>query len=238
MKYFISVILLLFTVSSFAVQQQLIDAAENFDKAEQKLVTLEVDAKIGKNSIENWIKTRNENGQFFPLPESSKRFYQKKIDEQKNKLQDINNQIIETQTLLKKLEPLKQKYDTQVKKERDGEEFISSVLYGLGTVGLPLAVIVLFGVFIFKTNRKYKKMLEEGRISQQEYEKLTKCNAGFLRGHRINPATGLPIFGNGACDVAGNVRGSSSSRAYAYYRDYRERHRWDHHDDLQRRHRY
>lgn len=210
MRYFISIILLSFTINSFAVQQQLINAAEGFDKVEQKLAALKIDAKIEENSIENWIKILNENEHFFPLSEESKKFYQQKIDERKTQLQNINTQITETKFLLEKLDLLKKEHEAQVKKERDRENFINSVLYGLGTIGLPLIFFILLGTSIIKANRKYKKMLAEGKISQQEYEKLTKCNTGFSENHKINPATGLPIFGNNACDVGGNIRGSSS----------------------------
>ncbi|CAL7962073.1 conserved hypothetical protein [Gammaproteobacteria bacterium] len=236
MNYIIGVILLIFATNSFAINQKLIGAAKSYEETGKALRALEIEHEVKTDSIKDWNRELIEESNSFRPSEQSKKFYQQKIDERKTQLQDINTQITATQALLKKLEPLKKEYDAQIKKGHDREEFISSTLYGLGTIGLPLAIIILFGVSIFRTNRKYKKMLEEGKISQQEYEKLTKSGAYSSKKHRTNPATGLPIFGNGTCDVSGNVRGSSS-RSHDYDRDYREKHRWDHHDDLQKWHR-
>jgi len=236
MKYFINVILLMFTINGFAIQQQLIDAAEAYKKAEKEISALQIKMAGAKGGVKFWNKEMEEDQQKSSSSYRMTNIYKKHLIEEETELKGIEAQVTEIQILLKKLEPLKKEHDAQIKKERDREEFISSALYGLGTVGLPLVIIILFGVSIFRTNRKYKKMLEEGKISQQEYEKLTKSRAYSPKRHRINPATGLPIFGNGTCDVGGNARGSSS-RSHDYDRDYGEKHRWDHHDDLQKWHR-
>jgi len=229
MKYLISIILLMFSINGFAIQQRLIDATEAYAKVEDEIKSLQNKMAATKNGIAFWAKKLKEDQREHSLSYNIMDIHKKYLLEEETELKKIEVQIAETQVVLKKLEPLKKEYDEQIKKKYDRKEFINSTLYGLGTIGLPIVLIIWNIVSSVKTNRKYKKMLDEGKITQKQYDELTKCDEDFPKRHRINPATGLPMAGSGMCDVGGNAMGSSpsSSSGIDYLQDYRNRHRWD-----------
>ncbi|EKD45263.1 MAG: hypothetical protein ACD_69C00362G0005 [uncultured bacterium] len=96
------------------------------------------------------------------------------------------------------------------------------------TIPLGLALILWISI----RQKKYKQLLNEGKITREGYDRIMKCHTSSVSNNeemRINPATGLPMTGIGISDVSGNIRGSPSSRDSMrnVSQEYRDRHRWD-----------
>ena len=232
-KYLIISILFFIATNCFAIDQKLIDADEQYSVAELKLSEIENKIERTKEELEavlRWLKwEEDKTGNF--RTESIIKNYRTEVEEKQNLLSNLNTQQIETKELLQKLEPIKNEYDKQSKIERKHENLKVSIIT---TIVISLIFITFFGSIIWLMlfqHKKYKQLLKEGKISRKEYDRIMssrhESKSMFSNDLGVNPATGLPLIGNGVCDAGGNLRGSSSNNSFDYSQDYSSRHKWD-----------
>ena len=238
MKIMAFVVLIFSSVGCFAVSQKLIDGADKYDVAVENLRKIEVKLAIANDSPGYWSKILDESKNASYATDGIRKFYQDKIDESKKQIIDLSIQYSGAKELVKKYEPIKNKYDKQIKREQKREELRAKILDTICTL-LTFGVFVLFGYFIISRRKKYKQLLAAGKITQAEYDDMTKCDdeSSAFSSMRTNPATGLPMVGIGISDAGGNIRGSSpghtdysnssSSSSFSDYQTYQDRHRWD-----------
>ncbi len=214
MKYFLSVLILLCTTNIFAISQTLIDAASEYHAIEQDIIKLEISAEVDVEII----KERVEKLQDKLMPADEQEFIRASIDRNSRELVAINSQLAEKRAELKKLIPLKVKYDKAVARDRKMQEIIDGTLNVLGILGLPLAGFWLVIYLNSLQQKRYKRMLLEGKITEEEYKNLIAKMKEYSHDvRRSNPSTGLPLTGNNsACDVGGNTIGSSSYSPSGY----------------------
>ncbi len=164
------------------------------------------------------IKERVEKLQDKFMPADEQEFIRASIDRNSRELVAINSQIVEKRAELKKLIPLKIKYDKAVARKQKRQEIIDGTLNVLGILGLPLAGACLLIYLMSLQQKRYKRMLLEEKITEEEYKTLmAKMRECSHRVRRSNPSTGLPLTGNNsACDVGGNTIGSSSYSPSGY----------------------
>ncbi|CAL7962366.1 conserved exported hypothetical protein [Gammaproteobacteria bacterium] len=226
-KYCVISLLIFTTSCCFAINKEIIDGANNYNITAENLrkVKFNIESKYGL--LEYWSKeldkTRNDS---FATDHDIK-FCQNKIDETKKELQNLNVLFNVTKETLKTLEPLKREYDKQIERESRHAELKTAILNITGMVILPLAffgIIVLLNIYKYK---KYKRLLQSGKISQQEYDNIMRNRSTMFDDDRTNPATGLRMIGG--IDSGGNPSGCSfkSGSSFDIHQDYRDRHRWD-----------
>ncbi|EKD45265.1 MAG: hypothetical protein ACD_69C00362G0007 [uncultured bacterium] len=227
MKYLIASILIFTTTCCFAIGQKLIDGAEKYDVAVKNLSKIEGSIAVANESLKYWSNNLDEAKNSRNLSDDIIQFYQDKIYERNKQLNDLGIQYNEANEIVKKLEPAKAAYDKQEEKERKWNKFETKISNIAGMSIMPLGFVLILWISI-RQQKKYKRLLKEGKITQEEFDRMTQSSHTFSNG-AVNPATGLPMTGVGISDVGGNIRGSSSS--YDSMRnasqEHRDRHRWD-----------
>ncbi|CAL7961565.1 conserved hypothetical protein [Gammaproteobacteria bacterium] len=237
MRYLIVSVLVFITTCCFAIDQKLIDGAKQYSSALNNLKKVESLIKTKAETLKAWLKDldeeKNKTGAF--RSDDMLEFYKLRSEETKNEINNLSIQYEQTKEIIKKLEPIKIKYNKQTEKEYKRKKFRESVLNALGILGIPLTgflVWLCFFRWLINKNKKYQQMLKEDKITQEEYDRImSSCHdykSTLNNDLGINPSTGLPITGIGISDVGGNVRGSSPiSSSFDYSQDYSSRHRWD-----------
>lgn len=217
-------ILLFITTNCLAIDQELIDGAKKYDAAVESSRKV-LEARIAsKMPLDEFIKTRHKMTDY-SLSNEDREAAKNKIDEENKKWNELNLQYTEAEALVKKLEPLKNEYDKQKNIEFENNQFKITIL--VITI-IVLIFITSFGTFIYfavAQHKKYQQLLKEGKITQEEYDRIMQqCHQSksmFSNDLGTNPSTGLPLVGNGVCDAGGNLRGSSETRSsFDYSRNY------------------
>ena len=236
MKYLvISIVSVLIFVASncFAIDQKIIDGAEAYESAVKDLRKIEIKLETANDGPEYWSKKLNEErskkGIFYSLHRIQ--FCQDKIIESKERIRDLGIKYNEAKKEVKRLKPIVDEYNKQVEIEHKKQDFKDTVIHFGKIIGIPIAFL-LFIIFLSRlTKRRYKRLLKEGKITQDEYNQIMSGNNKsrlFDDDKGVNPSTGLPLVGNGVCDAGGNIRGSSSRDSlFDHSQDYTSRHRWD-----------
>lgn len=216
------------SIYNFAVDKKLVEGAKKYDIAVENLEKIESNIRATNGELEYWLKVLDNDRNNSWASDGARQLDQGHIDEASNQIQSLNIQHNEAKKLVKKYEPIKKKYDKQRAREEAREEYRGRLLDVI-PMGFFLGFIILFVSLVVKHHKKYKKLFEEGKITQEEFDRVMQCNrSSRFEGPGINPATGLPLVGFGTSDVGGNIRGSSGSGStFDYYQDYRDRHRWD-----------
>jgi hypothetical protein len=220
MKYFILMILIFTSTRCCVIDQKLIDGAEKYDVATVVLSKL-VHARIAANMpLGEWMaelhKTTDDS-----LSDSDRKLARNKIDDADKKWNDLNAQIVVAEEVVKKYEPIKDEYDRQLSREKEVKDTIQNI----ATILLILSIFASFFWFIIYQQKKYKRLLEAGKITQEEYDQMTKSSHTFSD-NGVNPSTGLPMTGIGISDVGGNIRGSSSSSSFNASQHYVDNCKW------------
>ena len=228
MKTMTFIILFFASTCCLAISQKLIDGADKYDAAIKNLREIEINMAIVSGSPEYWSKALEGAKKAGYASDDIKNFYQNKIDESKKQIRDLTIQYNATKEIVKKLEPIKKKYDKQKEKEEAREEHRAELLNTIDIFGIPLSVFMLVLWLFSCRNKKYQQLLKEGKINQEEYDRMMQCNKSFVSDDEdgINPATGLPMTGVGISDVGGNIRGSSSDYSSSSSSDH-NRSSWD-----------
>lgn len=227
MKTMTFIILFFISTCCLAISQKLIDGADKYDAAIKNLRETEINMAVVSGSPEYWSKALEGAKKAGYASDDIKNFYQNKIDESKKQVRDLIIQYNVAKEMVKKLEPIKKKYDKQKEKEEAREEHKAELLNTIGTLGIPLAMFVLIFWFFARRGKKYQQLLKEGKINQEEYDRMMQCKSSMSDDEDgINPATGLPMTGVGISDVGGNIRGSSSDYSSSSSSD-RNRSSWD-----------
>ncbi len=232
MKYLLTSILFLVVASCFAVDQKLADAKEQYSLVELRLSEIENKIESTKKTMETiiqWLKWKESQPDRFRY-ETVINNDRAEIEEKQRLLDALVTQQTETKKILQQFEPLKNEYYKRKKIENEREELIESAIVTI----VVSVLIVIFGVIIYFAiiqHKKYRRLLKEGKITQEEYDRIMQCQQSksmFSGDLGVNPSTGLPLIGNGVCDAGGNLRGSSPIRSsFDYSQDCRNRHRWD-----------
>ncbi len=212
MKYLL-IIILIFTTNCFAIDQKLIAANKQYSVIELKLSEITNKIRRTKEELEvtsGWLKwEEDKTGNF--RTESSIKNHQSEITEKQNLLNTLIAQQIETKKILQKLEPLKDEYYRQKEKEYERQGLRDKII----VIIIILTFIVVFGLvirLIITQQKKYQKLLAEGKITQTEYDSIISApdaKSTLFSSDRINPATGLRM--TGGCDSGGNPYGCSFS---------------------------
>lgn len=227
MKYLLTTILLFITINCFAIDQNLIEGAKEYDKAianlHKILEVINTDSMSLDEFIDELHKTTDSN-----LSIADREAAKSKIDEKHKRSYELNLQYAKVEAIVKKLEPLKKEYDKQKELEDEHKELIESIIVTM-VVSILIAIFGTVIYFVITQQKKYWKLLKSGKITQEEYDRLTRSSVSSSNNNMgVNPATGLPMTGIGISDVGGNVKGSSSiSSTFDYSQDYSSRHRWD-----------
>ena len=228
MKTMIFITLTFISTYCLAINQKLIDNATKYDIAVENLEKIESDIRSAYRSVEYWseVLDRNKNGQY--VSDDIKKLEQGRIDDANNQIRDLTIQYNAAKEIVKKLEPIKKKYDKQKEKEERRGKHRAELLSAIGTFGIPLFMFVLIAWFFARRGKKYQQLLKEGKINQEEYDRMMQCNKSSMSDDEdgINPATGLPMTGVGISDVGGNIRGSSSDYSSSSSSDH-NRSSWD-----------
>jgi len=218
MKYITLITLFFISTCCFAMDQKLIDGANAYEAAVRHL-----------EKIENNLTAQG----YFGLwaSDDMRNFNPDQIDETDERWHGLSVQYNEAKKTVKKYEPIKNKYDKQKAREEEIKDTILGVIIILSILLSILSILAfIFGLIIYQ-HKKYKRLLKEGKITQEEFNYIMKPHESksiFNNDLGVNPSTGLPLIGNGVCDAGGNLRGSSpSSSSFDYSQDYRNRHRWD-----------
>ena len=152
--------------------------------------------------------------------ERGRQLWHKEIVELEEELKKLNSRRTELVATINKLEPINEAY---YKRERR-IDLIEKIISGI-TIFLFVMIFPLVFWIIIKRNAKYEQMLEDGEITQEEYDRRVNCHSGGSHidtSSRTNPATGA------SCGFSPyGSRPSSWDSSYDHARDYRERHRWD-----------
>jgi L-lactate utilization protein LutC len=210
MKHLLASILLFITISCFAIDQKLIDGAEQYDAAvanlHKILETISTDSMSLDEFMEELHKTVDDS-----LPEEARVAARNKIDEKHKQISVLNSQYAEAEVVVKKLEPLKSEYDKQRNIENERANLIESIVV---TLVIALLLITFFGSIVWLAitqQKKYQKLLKAGKINQAEYDSIVSSSDEkstlFRDDDRTNPATGLRMIGG--CDSGGNPYGCS-----------------------------
>jgi len=231
MRYLITSILVFITTNCFAINQKLINEVNRYEIAINILEKIELGIKTKSKTLESWLKDLDEEKNKVGIFRSDDmiKFYQLRSDETRNEINNLNTQYAQTKKIIKKLEPAKAEYDKREEKERKWDKFKTKISNIVGMSIMPLGFVLILWISI-RQQKKYKRLLKEGKITQEEYDRIMTRHASSTSNNNtgINPATGLPMTGIGISDVGGNVRGSSSSSSsFDYLQDCRNRHRWD-----------
>ena len=228
MKYFIFIILIFTSSCCLAISQKLVDGANKYNIAVENLGKIESDIKTAYRSLEYWSKIldKDKNDQYASY--GIKKLEQGHIDESNKQIRDLTVQYNVTKEIVKKLEPIKKKYDKQKEREKERENRRSELLNTIGTLGIPFVMFVLILWFFARHGKKYQQLLKDGKINKEEYDRMMQCNKSSMSDDEdgINPATGLPMTGVGISDVGGNIRGSSSDYSSSSSSD-NNRSSWD-----------
>lgn len=201
-KYPIIVILVFITINCFAVDQKLIDGARNYETAVEKL-----------KEIEDGLRERGYIGLW--SSEEMRNYNPDRIDETNERWNDLEYQYNEAKKTVEKYKPIKNKYDKQKDIEFENEQLKTSIMIG---IAIFLIIVTFFGFMIWlaiSQQKKYQKLLKEGKISQAEYDSIMsppcKGYTPFRDDTRTNPATGFRMIGG--CDVGGNPYGCPFSNS-------------------------
>ena len=177
MKYLITTILFFVITSCFAVDQKLIDADKQYFAAELKLSELKNKMGLAKKEAERsswWLEwEEGKSGNF--RSENMIKNYRTEVEEYQKLLYDLNIQQSQTKEIIKKLEPMKKKYDEKAEMEQKKAKFeaeLSNILFRYALPILILIVFVLITILITKRNQKFYQMMKEGKMSKEEYERL------------------------------------------------------------------
>lgn len=227
----------IFTTSNcFAIDQKLIGKVETYEATVKNLEDIKVILRIEKKSYNRWLRKLGEHEKekrdsVFYSPYRVK-FYQDKIVESKNKIEELNVKYNEVKKEVKRLEPIVEEYNKQMEIEHKREDFKCTVMHFGKIIGFPIAFLVFISFLSRLITKRNKRLLKKGKITRKEYDRLVasdnKSKSMFSDDKGANPATGLPLVGNGVCDAGGNIRGSSSDRSmFDHDRDYSSRNRWD-----------
>ena len=208
MRNVVIIILFFISVSCFAIDKKLIDGAAKYDAAVADLKKIidaesEADLPIGEWTKE-FQKANDER-----LSDDDRKLAQNKIDKSHKKFNELSKQQIAYEEAVKKLEPIKAEYD----KQKSKEEKIKRTMFNTIVTLAMLSPFALFIWFAISRHKKYQRLLAEGKITQEEYDRMMQRSRSstFSSSMGTNPATGLPMVGIGISDAGGNVRGSSPS---------------------------
>ena len=230
MRYLIISVFVFIATGCFAIDQKLIDGAKQYGSTLNNLKKVESLIKTKAETLEAWLKDldeeKNKTGAF--RSDDMLEFYKLRSEETRNEINNLSIQYEQTKEIIKKLEPIKIKYNKQMEEEYKRKKFRESVLNALGILGIPLAgflVWLYFFRWLINKNKKYQQMLKEGKITQAEYNSIMSSSneeyTPFRGDDRTNPATGLRMIGG--CDSGGNPYGCSSR--YSSSENYRTK--WD-----------
>ena len=213
MRHLIIGLLIFTTMFCFAASHKLIDGAKAYDAYLENLNKLDTKLLIAKDKQERRLKRLDEIHHDRFATDYAKSLYQKDFDEIKRELQNLEAKYSTTKAMIKKYAPIKMEYDRQIARELKRDEFKALILKATIMYILPLAFFSTLICLYVRQRKKYKRLLQEGKISQKEYDEITKCRGSSGRSNDLgtNPATGLPMTGIGISDVGGNVKGSSST---------------------------
>lgn len=228
MKYLAIIILTFSTTYCFAVDQKLANGEKAYVAAVESLKEVEFRIESEYRSLKYWLNELDKDKTDHFSSNHDRKFDQDKIDETNKQIQNLEAQYDLAKEAVKKYEPLKLEYDKQVEIEFKRDKFKTAILNVSGMLGLPLT----FFCFLIWLNiyqcKKYKRLLQEGKITQDEYDNMMRCNKSHaFDDERTNPATGLRMIGG--VDSGGNPSGCSfrSNSTFDYSQDYRDRHRWE-----------
>ena len=216
MKYLIIAIFTLTTSVCFAVDKKLSDIADEYSAAIKELRTLRSAIKIEQDSLEYWLKNLHEeqSKNFAFKSVDMIAFHQSHIDEAKKNIKNFDSRYYQTEELIKKLEPMKKEYDRQAQKEFEKQQVIDSSLR-LGGHLLIFSIFILGAWVIIRYNIKYRRLLKEGKITQQQYDEMTSSSSSPFSNMGVNPSTGLPMCGVGISDASGTPRGGTPTSSYS-----------------------
>ena len=224
---YLTINVLIFTVPCFAISQKVVDGLKEYEIAVEKLKKTASELK-SNNMLDGWDLKDLVRGDFL-CRDGIAECFADYIDEAKYGAMAVKYN--EAKKLVNKLKPKRDEYNRQKAKEERIKDTIDSIITGATITGVFLS---FFGFIIWlgiTQQKKYKKLLEEGKITQEEYDRIMqyhKPESTFNSNLGVNPSTGLPMTGLGISDVGGNVRGSSSiSSSYDYSQNYSSSHRWD-----------
>ncbi|CAL7959122.1 conserved exported hypothetical protein [Gammaproteobacteria bacterium] len=211
MKPIILIILIFTSTCCLAISQKLIDGANKYDAAVKNL-----------KEIENNLTAQG----YFGLWSSDelRHFNPDHIEETDKQIHDLAVQYNIAKKIVKKLEPIKEKYNRQ----KEQEEYRAELLSDTGMLTLLLSMFALALWFIIRHHKKYQQLLKDGKITQKEYDSMMQCNkSSMFDNEETNPATGLRMIGG--VDSGGNPRGCSFENRSTFdaHQDYQDRHRWD-----------
>ena len=223
MKYLIISVLFFTTINCLAIDKRLVDGAHQYESAIANLNKINNYRAITQMSIGDWIeesyKTKD-----ISLSEYDRKVAQNKINEEKKLWHALDAQHVVAERAVKKYELVKKEYDKQVQIESEQDRLRITILSTI------IVLIVFVGIFwrIIFQYKKYKRLLQQGKITQEEYDNVMRYHQSHVfEDERTNPATGLRMIGG--VDSGGNPSGCSfnTSSTFNYSQDYRDRHRWD-----------
>lgn len=227
MKYIIIGFLIISSIGYFAFDKSQINGAKKYGVAVKNLEKIEDDMKSIRRSLGYWQEILEHDMSNRHMSDEVIKLDQNRANERNKKLQGLTEQYNEAKKIVRKYEPYKKKHDEQI--EAESEDSLGVLIFGAIS---KLMWILFIGGFLWffgwMANRN-KRLLEEGKITQEEYERLMQSNKSsiFADDARTNPATGLRI--HGSLDSSGNPAGSSSSSSMSSSasQDYRDRNRWN-----------
>ena len=222
--------ILLFAIANcFAIDQKLIDGAAAHEatmaEAHRIFEAMEANRMPLGEFMELSRRTTNYN-----LPIKDRVAAENKIEESQRLSKELQAQYDMLQAKAEKLEPLKKEYDRQDLIEYEKEQTRGNIIALIVILSLFIGIFGTVFRLIIIQHRKYQRLLEEGKITQEEYDRIMEeiyddnKSIVFRDDYRTNPATGLRM-GLGGCDVGGNPYGSSFRNSSSCSDNYKTR--WD-----------
>ena len=227
MRYLFTIILFLIVATCFAIDQESIDGFEAYEatmaEAHRIAETAEASRISSAESKELWHKMTD-----YDLPTEIRTVAKNKLEDNKKLVDRLWTQYYELRAKADKLEPLRDEYYRQKHIEDEREQILTSII-GLTLFLILCGIIIRFIIIQHrKFQRKYQCLLEEGKITQEEYDHIMEMASNgspvFHDDYRTNPATGIRM-GLGGCDAGGNPYGSSFRNSSSCSDNYKTR--WD-----------
>jgi hypothetical protein len=218
MKHIITSILFLVVTNCLAINQQAADSIKRHDLAMENLKKIEFEIASEHRVIKSWLEKLDKNKSSYFKSYDMEKFYQQRIKETQEKINILNSKYVEANKLVEKLQPVKKEYDKQIELEIKRDKFKTAILNVVGILGIPCIGLIAWLYFfrwIINKNKKYQQLLKEGKITQDEYDRIMSSSYEkstlFRDDDRTNPATGLRM--TGGCDSGGNPYGCSFSNS-------------------------
>ena len=228
MRYLFTIIILFTVANCFAVDQKSSDGFKAYEATMAEAHRIAKTIKANRMSSAESVARLRKITINYDLPIEIREAAENELAENQKIVDGLWAQYYELRAKADKLEPLRDEYYRQKRIEYEKEQTRINIIALIVILSLFIGIFGTVFRLIIIQHRKYRRLLEEGKITQEEYDRITKIvsNGSLVSrdDYRTNPATGMRM-GLGGCDVGGNPYGCSSRNSSSCSDNYKTR--WD-----------